>query len=210
MGIPRVGALTPRSRGPPAPRGIPAPPAGALRALRDPLLGAGQLLSAATCSYGSFFRISPKKSYSQPRSLPACFTWVNQMSMYQERRWCLLGKMQRLFSLSPPCAPPAGSAGPEGCVGPARLPCPRPGAELRPQMRCDFTFGLVFPERHWNYGRPGPRSWLCAPPVVPAPSPDVERPRSPCKMLGAGSPRRRREPLLRLWELSTEGGETAT
>lgn len=103
--------------------------------------------------------------------------------------------------------------GAEGRLG---CPCPRPGEELRPQMRYDFTFGFVFPERHWNYGRPGarcapaPRSWLCASPVVPAPSPDAERPHPPCRMRGAGSPRGRREPLLRLSELSMEGGETAT
>lgn len=81
MGIPRVGALTPRSRGPPAPRGIPAPPAGALRALRDPLLGAGQLLSAATCSYGSFFRISPKKKlFSAP--LPSRVLYLGEPNVH--------------------------------------------------------------------------------------------------------------------------------
>lgn len=96
------------------------------------------------------------------------------------------------------------------------LPCPRPGEELQPQMRCVFTFGFVFPKRRWDYGSTGCRGaptrrpWHRFPPAMLARCPSVKRQRLSCKMKGAGSPSGRREPLLRLSELSMEGGKTAT
>lgn len=143
----------------PVPRAFPVPPAGAVRALRDPLLGAEPLLSAATCSSGSFFlHFSEKQLFSAPSrvfylSEPNAHVSGAEVVSFSERcRVCFRCRLP-----APPALVARDRRGAQGWLG---CPCPRPGAELRPQMRHDFTFGLVFPEHHWNHRCPGAGSFL--------------------------------------------------
>lgn len=183
-GLPRVGA--------PLPCAFPALPAGDERLLSSHLV---QQPPVATADFSTFLR---KTAIPSPASFPRVSLKRTKRARIRRGGGVFLGKMLCLFSL------PRDRRGVEGRLG---CPCPRPGEELRPQISHDFTFGSVFPERQWNSGC---GSGLCARPVLPAPSPEVERPHPPWKMRGAGSPRGRREPLVRLSELSMEGGETAT
>lgn len=155
-------ALSPAPRASPALWALRGPGLQAqTRQGKDPLLGAIGVLSSSPpqspVARRCFSRIPPKNSYAQPRCLPACFPEVSQICMERERRRrCLFfGDVVFVFAIASlrPAGPGAG--GRRGTEG--RLPCPRPGEELQPQMRCVFTFGSVCPKRRRDHGSTGPR-----------------------------------------------------